>query len=392
MITVALHGPLGEKYGHEYRFNAATPAEVIRALGYQIKGFIDDLREGKFALLRDSLALDIEHMDVPFGKANTFHIVPVPGGSGSSGGIGKIIAGAIIIGAAFAFAPTAFGAAPGIAGALGGVASSINLGATAFAGISFTQIAAAGGLLVAVGAAQLLSPTPQVGNPGGRERPENRASFLLNSQVNQTEEGGVVPVLLGGPLRIGSHLIAASLGAYEVPIEDVLSEEIEFDSFHGFATEHFNFTTDTIQFRGMTKIQVRDEDLSIEIGKLGNLAPGVFRNREVCVIGEVRDTVTDEYFFHVVIGSPSVLPRDFFDIVTVSNVDETVEYLELSPNSATEYTPEGESRNTFESYTDGLTGTTLLKKRRCTRWTWNRGVGVGFAVPEGAGQAVRFAY
>lgn len=384
MITVALHGPLGDKYGEEFKFNARTPAEVIRALGYQITGFLDDILLGKFALLRDNFSIDETHLDLPFGDAKTFHIIPVPGGAGGSGGgLGKIILGTVIVGAVLAagIASGGIGAA-GLGGFLGGSIPGTS--------ISFGMAAAAGGLLAVAGAAQLLSPTPQVGNTNARERPENRASFLLNSQVNTTEEGGPVPVLLGGPLDIGSVLIAASLGAQQVPIEEVLEEDIEFTSAHGFAPEEFSFTTDTIEFRGFTSIQVRNEDLTVERGRIGNMGPVVYRNKEIRMVGEIHDTVTDEYAFHVVILNTP--PRDFFDIVTVSNVDETIEYLQLSPNSADEFTPDGELRYTFQQAPGHLTGASSFRRVRCARWTWNRGTGVGFVVPEGAGQLVRFDY
>jgi hypothetical protein len=47
----------------------------------------------------------------------------------------------------------------------------------------------------------------------GAERPENTPNYVFHGPINTEAQGHPVPVLLGGPLRIGSAVISAGISA-----------------------------------------------------------------------------------------------------------------------------------------------------------------------------------
>ena len=207
-MTIKLKGWIGEKYGSEYKLQVATIAEGIRALCRQLKGFEEDVgkmgdfyrcvrtyRGGEEAY--DASGLDRLHMRL--GNSTGFSLEPVIGGAGGRGaGIGKIVAGVLLIGAAFFFAPAA------------------GLGATAFsiggAGITYSQIALFGGLLLLAGASSLMSQVEEE-NTDDKERPQ---SYTLDTPRNLVEQGHPVPIGYGecftGSLVISTGLVAEEMG------------------------------------------------------------------------------------------------------------------------------------------------------------------------------------
>jgi predicted phage tail protein len=205
MRTVVLHGALGARFGASFDLDVKSPVEALRALIVQIKGFRQAFREGHYRILktREYVAdtLDLDELKLRLGRAREIHVVPIMAGSASSWG--KILTGVAIIGLAIA-APYALGFAGSITGALG---------TTAFAGISFGQIAGIGAAIALGGVAQMLAPTPTLA--GGSAAADRKESFLFGSADNVTAQG--VPVPIGfGEFVGGSVVISVGLSTEEM--------------------------------------------------------------------------------------------------------------------------------------------------------------------------------
>ncbi|BDF77886.1 hypothetical protein [Pyramidobacter piscolens] len=174
--TVVLHGYLRKRFGRQYKLDVDSPAEVVRALGVQVKGFLSAIRYGEFRVLRGSYALGEAELGLPLDKEREFHIVPVASGS-KRGGLLKVILGVALIGIGFAVMGGA---------AAAGSATMMSLGKTLLtfgAGMFFN------------GLGQMLSPTPEI-DPS-HEGPATRQSHVFGGTQNLTEEGNIVPVVYG---------------------------------------------------------------------------------------------------------------------------------------------------------------------------------------------------
>lgn len=206
--TIVLHGALAAQFGPSFDLEVKSPAEAVRALIVQIKGFRQAFRDGHYRIIKggehvaDSLNLD--ELKLRLGRAREMHIVPVIAGSASAWG--KILAGVAIIGLAIA-APYALGIAGGLSATFGGIA------AIGFSGISFSTIAGIGAAIALGGVAQMLSPTPTLS--GGSASVDRKESFLFGSGENVTTQGGPVPVVFG-EFVIGSVVASSGLSTEEM--------------------------------------------------------------------------------------------------------------------------------------------------------------------------------
>jgi predicted phage tail protein len=200
--TIHLHGRLRDQFPEQVRLDVDTPAEAIRALTSNFKGFRDALCQGQFRLVRGALVpdhdLSLDLVSLPFGQATDLHIVPVLEGAG--GQTGKIVLGVALVAVA-AYSGGAFAAAEGSAG----------LGATAFsvagAAVTWGNIAAIGGLMALGGISGLLAGTPRRKTASS----SSDESFLLNIPQNKVQEGCAVPLVYGRRVRVGSVVVSAGL-------------------------------------------------------------------------------------------------------------------------------------------------------------------------------------
>ena len=125
-------------------------------------------------MIVDGYDSDLEELNYP--ASQTIKIVPVLGGAGG-GGVGKIIAGVALVAAAIVLGPASGGfMGLGMGLAKGGM------------GIVSASVAVLGGTigtsLILGGVAQLLSPTPQIGQIGG---PASTAGGFRRTTTEGTE-------------------------------------------------------------------------------------------------------------------------------------------------------------------------------------------------------------
>lgn len=203
MIAVHLHGRLAD-FGGPYRFDARTPAEIVRALDCAFpRDFMVALREGSWRFHRGPLDggedMSVESLDLGLGRVSEAHLLPAAVGAGSKGGLGKVILGAAI-------AAVSIVAAPAGAGFLG-----LNMGASAFSvfgqSVSFGNLAVMGAAMALNGLSQIISP--QVSSSAGSSVDQN-ASFIFSGVVNTTTEGGPIPLGWGDAVN-GGVVISSSV-------------------------------------------------------------------------------------------------------------------------------------------------------------------------------------
>lgn len=185
MRIVRLYGAL-KKFGTEFTLDVLTPAEAIRALCIQIKGFRQHLnkfsepgyviRVGKDERGEDELAL-------PCGQREVIKIIPVT--AGASAGV-RIIIGSAMITAGFLF--------------LGGPTNPV--------GMFFITTGAS---MVVGGVAEMLAPSPKASTSNNKSF---QPSYMFDGPVNTIGTGYAVSVGYGEML-VGSHVVSAEIYAVE---------------------------------------------------------------------------------------------------------------------------------------------------------------------------------
>lgn len=207
---VYLYGPLGREFGRHFRIAVETPNEAIRALITLRPGLRQKLREGFWRVIVGTPHI-ANAVEFPFMRmgAQPLHLVPATPPRGGDGGVGKVVAGVVMIGAAIALSPFT-----------GGASFAAAMAANAFMGVSYGAIALMGASMVLGGIASMISrpSTPQVQaaqNPTASSRPEDRPSFMFNGVVNNTSQGGPVPLVIGLHL-CGSVVISAGINVEDI--------------------------------------------------------------------------------------------------------------------------------------------------------------------------------
>jgi len=186
--TIRLYGALGSRFGRVHRFalDSNTPAEAVRALCSQLRGFEAFLMQAKdrglgFSVFAGKRNLREEELTHPAGDED-IRIAPMILGS-KNGGIFSIILGAVLIVAGAVL--TAYGQ-----GWIGG------------------PLINAGIAMVVGGVVQLLAPHPK--GSASKDSAANTPSYAFNGPVNTEAQGHPVP-LLYGRLKVGSAVISAGI-------------------------------------------------------------------------------------------------------------------------------------------------------------------------------------
>lgn len=179
-----------KKFGN-HKFYVDSPAEALKAMMFQIKGFKEAFFASEKKGLRFQVIADkrqLEHPDMLLmGKPKVVKIIPRQYGRKSGGGWGMILAAVAI-------------AAVVMTGGIGGffVAGTISGNIATSIAISF----ALGGIT------QLIAPQPE--GLKTRTPTENKASYAFGGPVNTTAQGQPVPVFYGYR-EVGGAVISASI-------------------------------------------------------------------------------------------------------------------------------------------------------------------------------------
>lgn len=199
MKTVVLTGRLAKKFGKKFTLDIASPAEAVRALCYMIEGFEEEISKGYYRVIRvfgTGRQIGYSERDLAFqmGAAHTLRIEPIA--QGAKQGLFSIIIGAALVGAAFLLT--------------GGT-----LGATAFtlfgSSITGTQIALVGGLMAISGVSSMMAPQFEQETDDNKEK----ASAMINTPQNKSEQGACVPLVYGRDVFAGSVVIANAVNTEE---------------------------------------------------------------------------------------------------------------------------------------------------------------------------------
>lgn len=185
--TVHLYGLARKKFGPSVQIDVSSVGEAVRALSTLFKGFRSFVTERHFRVVfgtrKCGLHLGEEQIQLSL-PAGDIHVIPAIAGA-KSGGIGKIIAGIILLSVSF-FVPFS---TPLLGGALFGLTA----GNAAVMGLG----------LIATGVSQMMTKQQTTDE-------KKDESFMLEGALNNTEQGGPVPLIYGRTI-VGSTLISGGI-------------------------------------------------------------------------------------------------------------------------------------------------------------------------------------
>ena len=210
--TVKVYGHLAEHCGQSvFEAMVRVPADAIKFLLCNFPELRGLMRDGYYKVAVGPHDLQLadcpEQIGYPLAVDDVVQVIPVVSGAG--GGVGKVLAGAALIGIAIASS----GAGLFAGGSMGFGATATGGFAAATFGAKLAVIAGNIGLALAVsGVAQMVSPQPPA-PPEFDNDPRNNYGF---SGIQQTaREGSTIPVVYGETL-VGSIIISQGLNVDEV--------------------------------------------------------------------------------------------------------------------------------------------------------------------------------
>lgn len=199
MKEIRLYGHLGEKFGRSHHLDVSSPAEAARAMCVVIPGFMEEFLgpegDAAYRVYCGGHTATEQTVMIPHSSP-VIRFVPVVAGAG---GFGKVLVGALMIGAVIAFP---------------------QLGALEFSllGQAFTV----GGILKSIGMSLILGGLSQMlfkppAPPKAAAAPERKPSYLFDGAVNTTGQGAPVP-LAYGEILVGSQVISTGLSTEQIPV------------------------------------------------------------------------------------------------------------------------------------------------------------------------------
>jgi predicted phage tail protein len=206
--NIRLHGALAAAHGAAHRRAVSSVSEAIRACLYTIPDFDESLKNGEYQIfLDDKFEVGADDLGMRLGSARTIDIYPVIGGHKK--GLGKILAGVLLVTLVVATGGLGAVAAGTGSTSLFGVAASTSGFWGVGLGLGTATLGSAAAMfgvsMIVSGITSALAPTPEI--PKNEESP----SFLFNSTMNVTQEGNAVPIALGGPLFAASAVISGDM-------------------------------------------------------------------------------------------------------------------------------------------------------------------------------------
>ena len=197
--TVKVYGHLAEHCGQSvFEALVRTPAEAIRFLLCNFPSLRGVMRDGHYKVAASDLELDLadhpEQLHYPLGTDEVVRVIPVITGAG---GVGKILAGAALIGVSLLVPGAGVAGTSFLASATG--AATFGAGLAAAAG-------SIGAALVLGGVADLITPVPRAPDVDN----DPRENFNFSGIQNVTREGVPVPIVYG-EMIVGSVVVSAGL-------------------------------------------------------------------------------------------------------------------------------------------------------------------------------------
>lgn len=193
MREVILHGELGKRYGRAHKLDVKCPAEAVRALCANFRGFERFVSEsadrGVGYVVKVGAATVEQLVELHAAPRGAIRIIPVVTGAAARqrNANKNIIVGVLLIIASYFFPP---------AGAMG-------------AGLSASGVAFSIGVsLVIGGITQHLTSLPKADSPN--EKDPNKPSYIFDGPVNTEAHGHPVPVGYGRMI-VGSAVISAGI-------------------------------------------------------------------------------------------------------------------------------------------------------------------------------------
>ncbi|MFH0259493.1 tail assembly protein [Vibrio barjaei] len=188
MAIVRFYGDL-QRFGRRFKLEVSTTSEALRALLVQIPDLQGHMAKGQYRvrIKRHDVMADSMFDEVlkPIGQKDVIHVLPVVTAA-QKGGVWQVVAGAVLIVAAF----------------YTGGASLAAWGALS------TGMAAAGASMVLSGVATMLTDVPDLSD---RDTVNNgQTNQYFTSLQNQVAQGGCVPVLIG-ECMIGGKILSQGL-------------------------------------------------------------------------------------------------------------------------------------------------------------------------------------
>jgi len=221
MTQVKLLGELGAKFGTDWQCAGKSVREVLKLIDCQTDGFKEYLAECHdknigFTIQNgeDFIDNDINELGLNNLKDSVI-ISPVPAGSGK--GLGKIIAGLLMIAALF-FIPGGAALFTNVNTVAGGALAGTGVGAGSAASLMGTTVVGAGGVtgtiglnlaghaLMYLGANLAIMGITEMSAPDAGDMTSD-PSYLFNGADNNIEQGQPVPVLYG-TMKIGGTSIS----------------------------------------------------------------------------------------------------------------------------------------------------------------------------------------
>ena len=207
MKVVKVYGALRKLLGQcRFELDVVTPGQAIKALCVNFpqleRWLLDSEKDGVAYRVtvgkQKATEQDVSPLLLPFGDREVFSITPVVTGAGR--GLGMVLLGAVLIGAAVITGGTSLAFGPGGFQLAAGVSATTTLSFAIAAGNL-------GVFLVLGGIAQMLSPTPSAPK---FEQAQQLESFSFSGIVNTARQGVPVPVVLGRAYA-GSVVISSGL-------------------------------------------------------------------------------------------------------------------------------------------------------------------------------------
>lgn len=188
---------LASKYGDQIELNASSWKQILSLMEANFHNFRKSIIDGSYAIVRGRSLDDYDEsltendLCINYETGNWEWFI-VSEAVGAKSGFGAFLMGVVLIGTAFAM--------PASIGVLG-----MTLTDTLVFQIGF-------GLMMG-GIVGMLTPVPDASGYSN-EAVDEKASWVYNGGVNNIEQGGIVPIVLG-QCYAGSVLIASSVNVME---------------------------------------------------------------------------------------------------------------------------------------------------------------------------------